>query len=272
MIDKLIRSYGLILVLLVNVYSCANYKNVPYFQNAEDYDGSKGAVLYDMKVKPKDQLTIFVFSGNNQEAASLFNFRDPRDVEYEHGRIKVSTNQRSRIHHYLVDNNGNIDYPLLGYVHVEGLTLDSVNSRIKTLISPYFQTNADVVVNTYINNYEITVMGEVAKPNTFTLTRPVVTVLDALAMAGDMTIYGKRDNVKILRELADGTYEVHELDMRDANILNSPYYYLQQRDVVYVEPNEVMMQNAKIGRTRQLWVRGASITISLGSLLYRVLQ
>ena len=115
-------------------------------------------------------------------------------------------------------------------------------------------------------------MGEVAKPNTFTLTRPVVTVLDALAMAGDMTIYGKRDNVKILRELADGTYEVHELDMRDANILNSPYYYLQQRDVVYVEPNEVMMQNAKIGRTRQLWVRGASITISLGSLLYRVLQ
>ena len=91
-------------------------------------------------------------------------------------------------------------------------------------------------------------------------------------MAGDMTIYGKRDNVKILREQIDGTYEVHELDMRDANILNSPYYYLQQRDIVYVEPNEAMAQNAKVGRTTQLWVRGASITISLGSLLYRVLQ
>ena len=91
-------------------------------------------------------------------------------------------------------------------------------------------------------------------------------------MAGDMTIYGKRDNVKILREIPDGTYEVHELDMRDANILNSPYYYLQQRDIVYVEPNEVMVQESKIGRTTQLWVRGASITISLGSLLYMVLQ
>ena len=91
-------------------------------------------------------------------------------------------------------------------------------------------------------------------------------------MAGDMTIYGKRDNVKILRELPDGTYEVHELDMRDANILNSPYYYLQQRDIVYVEPNEAMAQNSKIGRTKQLWIRGAQITISLGSLLYMVLQ
>ena len=91
-------------------------------------------------------------------------------------------------------------------------------------------------------------------------------------MAGDMTIYGKRDNVKILRELSDGTYEVHELDFRDTNILNSPYYYLQQRDIVYVEPNETMAQNAKVGRTTQLWVQGASITISLGSLLYRVLQ
>ena len=115
-------------------------------------------------------------------------------------------------------------------------------------------------------------MGEVREPNTFTLSRPKVTILEALAMAGDMTIYGKRDNVKLLRELPDGTYEVHELDLRDANILDSPYYYLQQRDIVYVEPNEAMKQNAEIGTTTRLWVRGASITISLGSLLYRVLR
>ena len=87
-----------------------------------------------------------------------------------------------------------------------------------------------------------------------------------------MTIYGKRDNVKLLRERPDGEYEIHELDLRDANLLNSPYYYMQQRDILYVEPNEAMAQNSKIGTTRQLWVRGASITIALGSLLYRVLQ
>ena len=127
-------------------------------------------------------------------------------------------------------------------------------------------------MNVHIRNFDVTVIGEVKNPNTFEVSRNKISILEALAMAGDMTIYGKRDNVKILRELADGTYEVHELDLRDANILNSPYYYLQQRDIVYVEPNEVMAQNAKIGRTRQLWVRGASITISLGSLLYRVLH
>ena len=115
-------------------------------------------------------------------------------------------------------------------------------------------------------------MGEVKRPNTFTITRNKATILEALALAGDMTVYGKRDKVKVLREVADGTYEVHELDMRNANILNSPYYYLQQRDIVYVEPNEAMVQNSQVGTTTRLWVRGVSIAISLGSLLYRVLK
>jgi len=115
-------------------------------------------------------------------------------------------------------------------------------------------------------------MGEVKRPDVFTVTRNRMTVLEALAMAGDMTVYGKRDNVKILRELTDGTYEVHELDLRDANIVNSPYYYLQQRDVVYVEPNTAMAQNAKVGTTTRLWFRGISIVLSLGSLMYRILE
>ena len=91
-------------------------------------------------------------------------------------------------------------------------------------------------------------------------------------MAGDMTIYGKRDNVKLLREMDNGEYEIPELDLRDANILDSPYYYMQQRDVLYVEPNLAMAQNASIGTTRRLWVRGIQITLHLGSLLYRVLR
>ena len=152
------------------------------------------------------------------------------------------------------------------------LTLDQVSSKIKGLVTPYLQPSIDCVVTTMILNYNITVMGEVAHPNTFTFSKPKVNVIEALAKAGDMTIYGKRDNVKILRELADGTYEVHELDLRDANILNSPYYYLEQRDIVYVEPNEVMAQNSKVSTTTRLWFNGASIIISVGSLLYRMLK
>ena len=270
--DNVLMKYCFVIVVILYMCSCANYKDVPYFQNSTEFDGSKGIGLYDMTVKPKDRLTIFVYSGTDREAVLPFNLRDPNSISYQQGRIRATEGRSGQIHHYLVDNNGNIDFPILGVVHVGGMTLDSINSHIKHLISPYLQPSTDCLVNTYIENYEITVMGEVNKPNTFTISRPDVNVLEALAMAGDMTIYGQRDNVKILREQPDGTYEVHELDMRDANILNSPYYYLQQRDVVYVEPNEAMAQNAKIGTTTRLWVRGAAITISLGSLLYRVLQ
>lgn len=155
---------------------------------------------------------------------------------------------------------------------MSGLTIEQVSASVKEALKPFFKDDNSYMVNTYMLNYYVSVLGEVKTPGSFTVNRNRMTILEALAQAGDMTIYGKRDNVKILRELPDGTYEVHELDMRDANILNSPYYYLLQCDIVYVEPNEVMAQNAKIGQTRQLWLRGASITISLGSLLYRVLQ
>lgn len=268
--NRIFLNYCYAIVTLICIWSCSSYKTVPYFQNSAEFDGSKGPGLYDLKIKPKDKLNIFVFSASDAGAVAPFNIRDPREPTLQDGRILVE--QRTRIHQYLVDNNGNIVFPIIGLVNVGGLTLDEINDKIKNLVAPYLQPEADCVVTTYIENFEISVMGEVAKPNTFTITRPDINVLEALAMAGDMTIYGKRDNVKILRELADGTYEVHELDMRDANVLNSPYYYLQQRDIVYVEPNEAMAQNAKIGSTTQLWVRGASITISLGSLLYMVLK
>lgn len=267
---RMIFKYCMALMMLSFVSSCAHYKDIPYFQNSTEFDGTGKEFLYDLTVKPKDELTIFVFSPNDRNSASIFNMGD--NVTLDITKKNITTRGGKVIHPYIVDNEGNIDYPLIGSVHVSNLTLDSISSHIKKLISPYFQPEADILVNTLINNFDITVTGEVKHPNTFEVTRNKITVLEALAMAGDMTIYGKRDNVKILRELSDGTYEVHELDMRDANILNSPYYYLQQRDIVYVEPNEAMAQNSKIGQTTQLWVRGAAITISLGSLLYRVLQ
>ena len=263
--------HALLAVLLVLTFSsCAHYKDIPYLQNSAEYDGTGKGFLYDMAIKPKDELTIFVFSGTDKDAVAQFNIRDITVIDIDTKRI--NTYGGHPVHRYLVDNEGNIDFPILGKIHIAGLTIDQANKHIHQLIEPYMQSHADFLVNVSIENFEVTVLGEVKKPNTFTLSRPKATVLEALAMAGDMTIYGKRDNVKLLRELPDGTYEVHELDLRDANLLNSPYYYLQQRDVVYVEPNEVMAQNSKIGRTRRLWVRCASITISLGSLLYRVLK
>ena len=268
----MLMKYFFVLIAFLGISSCANYKEVPYFQNSAEFDGTKGAMLYDMTIKPKDQLSIIVTS-TPSEAAEIFRVYRPAAIDIKNvrngGIPLVSYGSQN---YYLVENDGTIEFPLVGKINLVGKTIEQANQTIKEMIAPYFTKEVSYQVNTYIRNYDISVLGEVKNPNTFNIGRNKCTVLEALAMAGDMTIYGKRDNVKILRELPDGTYEVHELDMRDANILNSPYYYLQQRDIVYVEPNEVMAQNAKIGQTRQLWVRGVSITISLGSLLYRVLQ
>ena len=254
--------------------SCTAYKNVAYFQNTDTYDNTIGGTLPDMTIKPKDMLTIFVTS-SLPEGVAQFNMREPRPIDEERiaaGQVRVTQSTGGQIHHYLVDNAGEIEFPVLGKIKLGGLTITQANELIKTKIAPYVNETADYLVNVRIDNFEISVMGEVKNPNTFEVTRNKITILEALALAGDLTIYGKRDNVKVLRERSDGTYEVHELDMRDANILNSPYYYLQQRDIVYVEPNVAMAQNAKVGTTTRLWVQGVSITISLGSLLYRVLQ
>ena len=261
--------YKLLLLSLCGFLSCSHYKDIPYFQNAAEVDLSQSAYLYDLIIQPQDQLNIFV-SSSNEESAATFNKIEKTGLRP--GQKVGEENNQGGFYRYLVDVNGNIDFPVAGMIHVAGLTIEQVSAAVKDALQPYFKDDKSFMVNTYMMNYSVSVLGEVKSPGTFDVTRNKMTVLEALAKAGDMTIYGKRDNLKILRELPDGTYQVHELDMRDANILNSPYYYLQQRDIVYVEPNEAMAQNSKIGQTTQLWVRGVSITVSLGSLLYRVLQ
>ena len=261
--------YILLLLSVCGLFSCSHYKDIPYFQNAASVDLSQSAYQYDLIIQPQDQLNIFV-SSSNEEYAAMFNPTERPGLKPGQ-KIGMSYNQDG-FYRYLVDVEGNIDFPVTGKIHVAGLTIEQVNATVKEALQPYFKDDKSFMVNTYMMNYSVSVLGEVQSPGTFDVTRNKMTVLEALAKAGDMTIYGKRDNLKILRELPDGTYQVHELDMRDANILNSPYYYLQQRDIVYVEPNEAMAQNSKIGQTTQLWVRGVSITVSLGSLLYRVLQ
>lgn len=262
------KNFFIIAIGLLFFTSCANYKDIPYFQNAAEVDLSQSAHLYEMTIKPKDMLSIFVFS-SDAVAAAPFNISE--NAQINNASTRNPQRQPVRLHQYMVDNNGEIDFPIVGKIKLVGMSIPQANEAIKSKIAKYFKDENDCLVNTYIDNYEVTVLGEVKNPNTFTSRRNKMTVLEALAMAGDMTIYGKRDCVKILREKSDGEYEIHELDMRDANVLNSPYYYLQQRDIVYIEPNEIMVEESRIGKTTQLWLRGVSITLSLGSLLYRIL-
>ena len=132
--------------------------------------------------------------------------------------------------------------------------------------------NENPIVTVRMSSYSISVLGEVARPGSYQVSREKINILEALAQAGDLTIYGVRDKVKLIREDAEGRKEIHVINLNDAKLITSPYYYLQQNDIVYVEPNKVKAQNSSVGSMTTLWFSATSILISLASLMYNILK
>ena len=216
---------------------------------------------------PKDQLTITV-NTVNPEASLPFNLL--LQNAYSQGRTLSTTG--GTLMPYLVDNDGYINFPVVGRLKVSGLTKSECESLLLDKIRPYMAETENPVVTVRMSSYSVSVLGEVARPGSFQVGREKITILEALAQAGDLTIYGVRNKVKLIREDATGKKEIHTLDLTDANIVNSPYYYLQQNDIVYVEPNKVKAQNASVGSMTTLWFSATSILISLTSLIYNILK
>jgi polysaccharide export outer membrane protein len=255
------------LIALMLLAACGTQKDVPYFQNAESVDLSKSQYLFDAKIMPKDQLTITV-STTNDEAATPFNLTVPTPYTVN----SRSTYSQAMLQTYLVDNAGNINFPILGSIHVGGLTKSQAEKMIQDQIKPFMAEAENPIVTVRMPGYQISVIGEVARPVTFTVSREKISILEALAQAGDLTIYGQRKNVQLIREDANGQKSIHFLDLTDANLINSPYYYMQQNDVINVTPNKVKAQNSSVGSMTTLWFSATSILISLTSLLYNILK
>lgn len=255
------------LLALLFLASCGSQKDVPYFQNSTDVDLSRSQYLYDARIMPKDQLTITV-SCIDDQAAAPFNMTVPTPYSL----TTRSTYSQPMLQTYLVDNEGNIQFPIVGQLHVGGLTKAEAEKMIEDKIKPYMSEAEKPIVTVRIPGYQISVIGEVARPGTFNVSREKITILEALAQAGDLTIYGQRKNVQLIREDSTGMKSIHYFDLTDANIINSPYFYLQQNDVVYVTPNKVKAQNSSVGSMTTLWFSATSILISLTSLLYNILK
>ena len=247
--------------------SCGSVKDIPYFQNAESTNLANSAYLYDARIMPKDQLTITV-STINDEAAVPFNMTVPTPYTTN----SRSTYSQAMLQTYLVDNNGKINFPIVGELTVGGLTKSEAENLIQQKIQPYINESEKPIVTVRMVGYQISVIGEVTRPGTFTVSREKITVLEALAQAGDLTIYGQRKNVQLIREDSKGQKSIHILDLTDANLINSPYYYMQQNDVINVTPNKVKAQNSSVGSMTTLWFSATSILISLTSLLYNILK
>ena len=237
--------------------SCASPKNVTYFQNRAALEKAVQGYLVDARIMPKDVLTITV-STTTPEAAQQFNL--------------VTPTSQTQLQTYLVDNEGMINFPVVGQLKVGGMTKTEAEKLITEKIIPYLAESQNPVVTVRMSSFSISVLGEVNQPGTFMVEREKINVLEALSRAGDLTIYGVRNNVTLIREESDGTKSYHTLNLNDANIVNSPYYYLQQNDILYVEPNKIKAQNSTVGSMTNLWLSATSVLVSVATLLVSILR
>lgn len=247
---------------------CTSYVNVPYIQNPEAVNSFRDSLpLYDAKIMPKDLLSITVNTSDPQ-AAAPFNLT-VQTAENAQSSV-VKTTSTAALQQYLVDNKGEIDFPVIGKLKVGGLTKNEAEDLIREHLKNYLKEVPIVTVR--MSNYKISVLGEVQHPGTFTVSNEKVNILEALAMAGDMTVYGLRDNVKLIREDANGKREIIQLNLNNAELIVSPYYYLQQNDIIYVTPNKTKAKNSDIGSSTSLWVSATSILVSIASLVVTILK
>lgn len=254
-------------VLCMTLGSCGSSKQIAYFQNADSlsYAVSKG--LFDAKIMPKDLLTITV-STTDPKAATPFNLSVTNTLN---ATGYLSTGAGS-LQTYLVDNDGFINFPVVGQLKVGGMTKRQCENYIRDKILPYMSKTENPIVTVKMASFKVTVAGEVKAPGVFNVDQEKISVIEALARAGDLTIYGKRGNVLLIREDATGEKSVHRLNLNDANLINSPYYYLQQNDYLYVEPNSVQAKNSAIGSSTTIWISVVSILTSVASLVVNVLK
>ncbi len=247
--------------------SCSSIKKIPYLKNADSVSLAASKVLYDAKIMPKDQLTITVITTNPQ-ASAPFNLSVSNTV----GAGGQLGSGAGSLQGYLVDNDGDIDFPIVGKTHVAGLTKTQCEDLIKSKVSPFLAVEEKPIVTVRMASYRVTVIGEVGSPGVVQVPTEKMSIIEALAQSGDLTIYGKRDNIMLIREDASGEKSIHRLNLNDANIINSPYYYLQQNDILYVEPNKIKAQNSVIGSSTTLWFSFVSILTSLASLVVNIIN
>ena len=241
-------NFKLIILLCCISVSCQTSKQINYMQNVADRSIYKKVITQGIKFQPNDMLSIIV-SSRKPEMSEPFNL--PSRSQTTPG--------------YLVDMEGNIDFPVFGKIKVAGLSQAQLAEELKQRLIRE-DLIPDPIITIEILNFQISVLGEVSTPGTFTVTGDRITILQALGKAGDLTIYGKRDNVLVQREEND-LITYYRVDLRFANLINSPVYYLQQNDVVYVESTNARAAQSRINENRSISMWASLVSILLMTII-----
>ena len=254
-----------LLVLAVAGLTACSASKTAYMQNYDMYANLPHPELYQIRIQPFDKLYITAFA-EGSEAVIPFNIREGTSLSE---RNTLTVTSQSRPLEYVVAEDGKVELPLIGRIAAAGKSIDELEKDIEeALLKDQLRTRPVVTVR--LKQYTYTLIGEVASPGLFYTDFDKMNIFEALAQGGDMTIHGRRDNVKIIREYGDGTKEIGTIDLNDANVLNSPWFYIQQDDIIYVEPNRAKVRNADVASVSNLWIRAGSIGISLLALIFSI--
>ncbi len=257
-----------VVLMVLGLASCKAPENIVYMQDVVNDSRIDVADLAMIRIRPGDQLSIVV-SSRNPELSAIFNLAVPyRYVGNAHFSTSGSQSQTA---YFTVASDGTIDYPVFGSLQVSGLTRQELSKKIKDMIigGDYIK---DPVVTVDYANLTISVLGEVASPGKYSINKDRITLFDALSMAKDLTINGNRNDVLVLREEPDGATQSYRVDLTKANLMQSPVYYLQQNDVIYVSPNEQRRRQSQATgntiMTPTFWLSITSTLCTVATLIY----
>lgn len=251
------------------IFSCKPRTDIDYMQNIEQVTIDASVQSSNFTIQPGDMLMISVTAKDNEVAKPFNQNYSSSDVsQFSLGSNNLPMQAQSSISGptYIVDSKGNIQFPILGELSTNGKTIEQFRDDIKELLTRYIKNPG---VNIRTTNFKITVLGEVNKPGAYVIPDgQSMSVLGALALAGDLTIYGQRKNVLIVRNV-DGATTKQYIDLTDAASFNSPYYYVKQNDVIYVTPNKTRKNSSSYGPQTGIFISIASVVVGLLALLFR---
>lgn len=235
------------------VFSCASPKKIVYFQDSQDYETIVTDNGFEPKFKVDDVISIYVAT-LNPEASAPFNLT-----------VGVSASGQAQSLDYLVDKNGDIEFPVIGKISVVGLSPEELKNKLREELSSYLK---NPIINVRLRNFTVTILGEVRSPGTYPIIGEQVTILEALGLAGDLTIKGKRENVMVIRDF-EGVKVYNRIDLTSKELMKSPAYYLTQNDVVYVEPNNSAVASSSLDNRTTIIISLFSLAITSTLFLIR---
>lgn len=240
--------------------SCSSSKTqLPYFTDLTASEGVLEQLDYNTQIKPDDELYITVSSTSFPEATAHYNL--PLENPAKRDLLRQTTTPRQQT--YIVNSEGDITMPVFGKIHVAGMTTEELQEKLTEMIQ---KDVADAVVRVDLINFRVVVAGEVTSPRTINVNRNRYSILDAISEAGDLTPYGERSNVLLIRE-ENGQRVYTRLNLNSSEVLTSPYFYLKQNDYVYVEPNEIRQANSKYNQDNAYKLTVISTIVSAASVI-----